>query len=145
MLAAIGEEIRRSNMRLRLANNDLAKELASKDELIRKIKESHEAKLWKVWEEAAVSASKEVVRECRVRIDCDIEAVEEARRMDKDRLKQLRVRVKSAWRSVKEIKEELDSWWREEVSLKGHIGVMSVEKEKMRDEKERFANKVVSL
>jgi len=45
---------------------------------------------------------------------------------------------------VKELKELLDSWRREEVSLRGRIGVLSAE-DKRKDEKESLANKDISL
>jgi len=144
-LAAAGEEIGRSYVRLRLANDDLRQELASKDELIRQLKESHEAELQKVREEVAVLVSREVIEECKAKIDIDIETVEEARQKDKDRLEQLKTRFKGARRLMKELREELDSLRQKEVSLKGRIGVLSAEKEKMRDEKEIFANKAISL
>jgi len=85
------------------------------------------------------------VEECKVKIDIAVEAVEEARQKDKDRLEQFKTTVKGTRKLAKELREELYSWRREEVSLKGLIGVLSVEKEKTRDEKERFANKVISL
>jgi len=71
--------------------------------------------------------------------------MEEARQRDKDKVEQLRARVKKARRSVKELREQLDSWRREEVSMRDRIGVLAAEKDKMRDEKEGFANKVISL
>jgi len=145
MLATAGEDIRRSNVRLRLAIDDLHKELASKDKLIKQMKESYETELQKVWEEEVATMSKKVVRECRVRIDYVVEAVEKARKKDNERLEQLKARVKGMQKSIKELREELDSWRQEEISLKGHIGVLSVEKERMRNKNERFANKVVSL
>jgi len=53
--------------------------------------------------------------------------------------------VKKARSSVRELREQLDSWRREEVSLRGQIRALTAEKDKMRDEKESFANKVISL
>jgi len=60
-LAAAREKIRRSNVRLKLANEDLHQKLARKDELIRQMQESHAAELRKVREKAALSVSKEVL------------------------------------------------------------------------------------
>jgi len=53
--------------------------------------------------------------------------------------------VKKARRSIRELREKLDGWMQEEVSLRGRIGTLTVEKDRMRDEKEGFANKVISL
>jgi len=144
-LATAREEIGRSNMRLKLANEDLRQDLARKDELIRKMQESHAAELRKVREEAAASVSKEVLEECKAKIDIAVEVMEEGRQRDKDKVEQLRARVKKARRSVKELREQLDSCRREKVSLRGRIGVLTAEKDKIRDEKESFANKVISL
>jgi len=127
-LAAAGEEIGRSNVRLKLANEDLRQELATKDELIMQMQESNAAELRKVKEEAAMSVSREVLEECKAKIDTVVEVVKEARQRDKDKVEQLRVRVKKARRSVKELKDQLDSWRQKEVSLRGRIGVLSAEK-----------------
>jgi len=144
-LAAAGEEIGRSNVRLKLANKDLRKELVRKDELIRQMQESHAVELRKVGEEAAAFVFREVLEECKAKIDTAVEVVEEARQRDKDKVEQFRARVKKARRSVKELRKQLGRWKHEEVSLRDRIGVLTAEKNKMRNEKESFANKVISL
>jgi len=47
------------------------------------MKESNEAKHQKVREEAVATVSREVLSECKVKVDATIEAVEEAQRADK--------------------------------------------------------------
>jgi len=81
-----GKEIGRSNVRLKLANEDLRQELDRKDELIRQMQESHAAELRKAREEAAASMSREVLEECKAKINTAVEVVEEARQRDKCRI-----------------------------------------------------------
>jgi len=75
-LAAVEEEIGWSNVRLRLANEDLRQELGKRDEVIRQMQESHAAELKKVREEAAASMSREVWEECKAEKDIAVEVVE---------------------------------------------------------------------
>jgi len=82
-----------------------------------------------------------VVDDYKFKIYCSIEVIEEVRKKDKDRLEQLRARVKSAWRSVKKLKEELDSWRLIEGPYQGFVCGEGEDE----DEKERFANKIISL
>jgi len=117
-LAAVGEEIGRSNVWLKLANDDLCQELVRKDELIRQLQESHVAELQKIKEEAAASVSRLVLEECKAKIDTAVEVMKETKQRDKDKVEQLRARIKAARKSVKELRKQLDRWRREEVLLK---------------------------
>jgi len=108
-LAAAGEEVGRSNVRLMLESDDLHLELACKDEIIRQMKESHETKLWKVKEEEAAMVSKELLSGCKLRIDAVVKSMVEARNADRAKLGKLKARVKAARRSVKDLREERHS------------------------------------